>query len=410
MKTKQPTLWTRNFTIITLGTIISALGGVATSFAMNIVVFKETESTLLTGLYTVLILIPQLILPIIIGPYIDRFSRKKLIVSLDFLMGFFFLFCSFLTRDNFFSYPLFVVMGILINTNGVIYGSAYNALYPDLIPEGMYQKGYSVSSMIYPLASTLMTPVAALIFEHFGVSFLFVLEGVLLIVAASFECFIKVKETLTKPDSTSYKVYLEELKQGFCYIQGEKGLLAIFTYFFFTMFASQATALLLVPFFENHQFLTLTSYSLLISAETIGRTLSGTFHYLFKIPTKARFKVAASVYVLYDLLEGIMLFMAFPVMLIIRFLLGFMGTNSANIRMSSVQSYVPSEIRGRVNGFSSILSMAGVCCGSLVSGILGEYFNYAHLALVYGIIGTLAAYFLIIKNKDAVSAIYNREL
>ena len=41
------TLWTRNFTIITLGTVISAIGGVAISFALSFVVFDNTGSTLL---------------------------------------------------------------------------------------------------------------------------------------------------------------------------------------------------------------------------------------------------------------------------------------------------------------------------------------------------------------------------
>ena len=34
----RQTLWTKNFTIITLGTVISAIGGVAMSFALGFVV------------------------------------------------------------------------------------------------------------------------------------------------------------------------------------------------------------------------------------------------------------------------------------------------------------------------------------------------------------------------------------
>ena len=42
----RQTLWTKNFTIITLGTVISAIGGVAISFALGFVVFDTTGSTL----------------------------------------------------------------------------------------------------------------------------------------------------------------------------------------------------------------------------------------------------------------------------------------------------------------------------------------------------------------------------
>ena len=40
------TLWTFDFTIITLGTIISAIGSVAMNFALSLVVFDQTSSTL----------------------------------------------------------------------------------------------------------------------------------------------------------------------------------------------------------------------------------------------------------------------------------------------------------------------------------------------------------------------------
>ena len=48
---KKPTLWTKNFTIITLGTMISARGGVAMNLGLSLVVFDQTQSTWLSGLF-----------------------------------------------------------------------------------------------------------------------------------------------------------------------------------------------------------------------------------------------------------------------------------------------------------------------------------------------------------------------
>ena len=86
MKQKQ-TLWTKNFTIITLGTIISCIGGVAMNFALSFVVFDNSKSTLLMGIFSAISMIPTVILPIIISPYLDRFKRNPVIVGLDFLNG-----------------------------------------------------------------------------------------------------------------------------------------------------------------------------------------------------------------------------------------------------------------------------------------------------------------------------------
>ena len=48
----KKTLWSKNFTIITLGTVISAIGDTAMGFALSFVVFDTTGSTLLSALFT----------------------------------------------------------------------------------------------------------------------------------------------------------------------------------------------------------------------------------------------------------------------------------------------------------------------------------------------------------------------
>ena len=63
---KKATLWTKNFTIITLGTVVSAIGGVAMSLALSLVVFDETGSTWLSGVYTAVTLIPGITLPLFV--------------------------------------------------------------------------------------------------------------------------------------------------------------------------------------------------------------------------------------------------------------------------------------------------------------------------------------------------------
>jgi hypothetical protein len=46
---KSHTLWTRNYTTITIGTIISAIGGVGLNFALSVLIYNKTGSTLLSA-------------------------------------------------------------------------------------------------------------------------------------------------------------------------------------------------------------------------------------------------------------------------------------------------------------------------------------------------------------------------
>ena len=91
-----------------------------------------------------------------------------------------------------------------------------------------------------------------------------------------------------------------------------------------TIFASQGVSLLLVPFFQSHMIYNTTHYSLLLSAETIGRTVGGALHYMIKIPIEKRYAIASKVYIIYDALDGILMFVAFPIMIIIKFIEGFL--------------------------------------------------------------------------------------
>ena len=74
-------LWTRDFSIITIGSIISMLGNAVSGFAIGLVVLDYTNSTFLYALFMVVYNLPKIVVPLFAGPYLDRFSRKKVIYT-----------------------------------------------------------------------------------------------------------------------------------------------------------------------------------------------------------------------------------------------------------------------------------------------------------------------------------------
>lgn len=409
MKNKSK-LWDRNFTIITIGTIISAIGSIGLNFALSIVVYNNTSSIMLTGVYNAVIIIPQVLFPVLVAPYIDRISRKKIIVFLDYLLGAIYTIFGMYLVSTDFNYYLFIVVGFIASTIGVIYSLAYNALFPDLIPDGFAQKGYSVSVLIYPIIAASFTPIAAIVYESVGIEILFIIEGILLLICASVELLIKYEEGTRKNEKYNLQEYFADIKEGVLYLKKEKGILYIYLYMAVTIFASQGVSLLLVPFFQSHMVYNTTHYSLLLSAETIGRTVGGALHYMIKIPIEKRYEIASKVYIIYDVLDGILMFVAFPIMIIMRFVEGFLGVNSANIRESSVQSYIQKEKRARVNSFFQLLVFGGMFLANLVAGVLGEIFSLPIAGAVFGCCGVVGALMLICKNKTEISKIYNRDI
>ena len=70
----QNKLWTKDFTTITLGSVVSMMGNSIAGFAMSLFVLDYMESTLLYAIYIFLYTLPQIAAPIISGPLMDRFS------------------------------------------------------------------------------------------------------------------------------------------------------------------------------------------------------------------------------------------------------------------------------------------------------------------------------------------------
>ncbi len=215
-------LWTKNFTIITIGTIISSIGGVAMNFALSFVVFDNSGSTLLMGIYSALSLIPTVVLPIVIAPYLDRYKRKPFIVGLDFLNGLLYLGFAFLISKIGFVFGVYLAFSLATATIGTIYQQAYTSYYPNLIPKGFAQKGYTVSSMIYPTVNVVITPLASYLYTQMGIEFIMVFEGIMLLVASLFEAMIDYRETQHGSGRFDLQAYREQFRAGWQFLKKKR--------------------------------------------------------------------------------------------------------------------------------------------------------------------------------------------
>ena len=120
-----------------------------------------------------------------------------------------------------FSYGLYVIFTLIVGTVSVFYRLAYQAWYPDLIPAGAEQKGYSVSATLYPLVTILMAPVAAFLYERVSMGALFCAVAGLTLVSVVVEGCIR---EVQKPRAESYTLrqYRSDIREGFAYLKKKK--------------------------------------------------------------------------------------------------------------------------------------------------------------------------------------------
>lgn len=403
------TLWTKNFTIITLGTVISAIGGVAMGFALSFVVFDNTGSTLMMALFAAASSLPGIILPVLLAPYLDNFRRKPVIVGLDYLSAVIYLLFGLYLLKHSFSLPLYLLFSLACGSIGSVYNLAYESLYPNLIPEGFAQKGYTVSGMLYPTVTMVMTPVASILYTRLGLGVLCIGEGLLLAAAASVETQIRVEEHAKPGGKFSFSDYIGDFKEGFRYLKKEKGLLRIYGYMPITQGISQATEPLIRAWFRTAPGLNLTMYALFTTAEFIGRSIGGLVHYKFEIPPEKRFSLAYLVYVTYNIMDTVLLWLGFPLMMVNRGICGFLGINSATLRASSVQNYLPDNMRAKVNAVFNMLYALVPTLLTLAVGALGEMMDYRLCVTLVSAAGLLPCYLIMWRGREDVKKVYNRK-
>lgn len=403
-------LWTRDFSILTIGSIVSVFGNTLIGFAINLIVLDYSNSVFLFVLYRVIYNIPRILAPMFAGPLLDSFSRRKTAYTLDFVSAALYLSLFFILGGGYFNYIFFLAMSLILGTVDSVYLVAYESLFPILVSEGNFRKAYSVSSMILPL-STFMLPVATFLYESVGIGYIFVISAIAFFVAACFETQIRVDETHIRKDTERYNFaeFRTSLREGLEYIKGEKGLLVITVYFFISTFSYSYNALIL-PYFKDNPSLGVMMFSLIMSCTVIGRLVGGAVQYKLDYPKDKKFNIALIVYISICLIEGGYLFTHPYAMAILCFLSGLLAVTSYNIRLSTTQSYIPDAKRARFNGTFQMIMNTGMILGQLISGALADIMPIRAVVILYNAISFVAAFGIMWRGRRHVKLVYNRKV
>lgn len=406
-------LWTRDFTIITLGSVVSMVGNSLSGFAMSLMVLDYTSSSLFYAIYIMVFTLPQLIVPVFSGAILDRFSRKKTIYTLDYISSILYLAVGLLLFNGWFNYPLFALFVFILGSIQSIYQVAYQSFYPMLITEGNFSKAYSVASMLESV-TVFIVPVSTLVYNVFGIGPLMLANALCFFIAATVETRIKTEEkyvTDQKATEEKNKIHqmLSDTKKGFEYLWQEKGLFFIALYFLFSSISGGASNVIYLPYMKANFAHGEYYYLLFGGFMMLGRVITSSWHYRNKLPVNKKFLITFIVYTTLSLINGALLYLPLALMFILGFIQGCMGVTSYTIRISATQSYVPDEKKGRFNGAFNMLSVLGCLIGEGIAGVLSELMDMRLVVVLVEVVVFASAVLIMGGGRKSVAPIYNRE-
>lgn len=404
------TLWTRNFTIITIGSAVSLFGTVISGFASGLMILDFTESVFLFSLFMIATTIPSIIVPTIVGPLLDKFSRRRTIFMLDFTSAAIYMTFGIILSKGSITYPLLLAGCITLGCINATYRVAFESLYPMLVTEGQMAKAYSVSSTLDSLIM-VVTPVSVFLYHNIGISKLYMLDAVFFFIAALFEMQVKVDEnyTIKKEDHFGLKQYKETFVEGMQYLWSEKGLFFIAIYFFFLSLDGGAGQVVGLPYFRERFTNGDYIFIFIQGAGVLGRVIAGAFHYKTKIPKEKKFNITFSVYAAITVLAAAYLFTPIPIMILMMLVSGMLSMTSYNIRISTTQSYVPNEKKGRFNGAFQVISTTGSLLGQFFSGLMADHMDKRMVIVIFAALDLAMLWIILYRKREHVKLVYNRD-
>ena len=407
----KDTLWTKNFTIITIGTAVSLFGSAIAGFATGLLILDYTGSVFKFAIYMILYEAPRIFMPTLAGPLLDKFSRRRAIYTLDFISAAIYGIFGFILIKGEIGFVPLVLGACTLGAVGSVYQVAYDSFYPMLISKGNMGKAYSISSTMESLMM-VVTPLSVFLYHQIGIAPLFFLNMVSYLIAAIFETQIVADEeyVVKKGEHFGLKQYKQTFSEGMEYLKSERGLFAIAFFFMFSAFSGGGHMIIGLPYFRGAygvrgEYL----FIFIMGFQMLGRVIAGVFHYRHKIKPQHKFIIALIVYLYIAVVGGTYLYAPVPLMIVMTFTMGLMSMTSYNIRISTTQKYIPDEKKGRFNGTFQMLNTFGMMAGELISGALADHYDKRLVVLGFSIIEFTAAWLIMFRAREHVGKIYNQE-
>jgi predicted MFS family arabinose efflux permease len=379
------------------GQTISQLGSSFTQFATPLLIFKLTRSSVNLGIATAANFVPYLLFGLIIGAWVDRLNRKRMMIAVDFGRAAVIGVIPLLASLDVLSVWHVYLVGFASSVLTIFFESGEFAAIPSLVgsddlvtANGRIQASYSAAQVGGPLLAGLMVAFAPIqdVFLVDAASFL-VSAYSLGLVRKSFN-----QTEMPKAEQTSIR---RDIAEGLRYVLNHPVLRNISAMMALINFISVSVFTQLVLFGKLRLGASDAKIGLLFSAGSVGVVALGLM--AGKLRKKLSFSHAALGALMVSALLTIGFaanrnyWVALPLLALINGLGIFFNINTGSLR----QAIVPNHLLGRIISIAGVLAWSAIPLGGLLGGFAVKWTG--SVALVYAVIGvltfTVALYFYV---------------
>lgn len=369
------------------GQTISTLGSSFTSFAFPLLIFNLTGSSLNLALTVVATVLPYLLFGLVIGAWVDRANRKRLMVVTDLARALVIASIPLASVEGLLSVWWIYAVAFLNSALTICFDAANFAAVPSLVRQedlvtanGRVQAGYATAKVGGPLLGGLLiivVPLPMLLLID-AVSFL-VSAGSLVLITTSFN---------TAPDERKATTSLrQDIVEGLRYVLKHPILSWIALLLLLVNFILPTSSAQLVLFAKQWFAASDTQVGLLYAGGSLGTVIfslvAGRFRKRWPLGTIALGAL---------MMEGVFTALTavthwYWTLLLLWALRGGADVLFTITAYSLTQIAVPNQLLGRVITVTRVLTWSTASLGALLGGLAIERTH--NVGLVYAVIGLL---------------------
>ena len=219
----QPMHWRRKYFTILSGQAISMITSGVLQMALIFYLTEKTGSALVLSLATFFGFLPQALLGPFIGVWVDRWSRKAVMIGADLFIALAGVGLAIIALKI--EPPIWTVLAILFlrSVGAAFHTPAMSAVTPLIVPEDMLVKCAGYSSSIQSVSFLVSPAIAAVVYKSWSISAIVGLDVLGAIIAVLFVAFIAIPKP-EKSELVGQESFFSDLKNGWMAIRDDKGL------------------------------------------------------------------------------------------------------------------------------------------------------------------------------------------
>ena len=371
----------RSFVSAWLGNGISELGGAFGTFCNSILIFQLTGSTMALGSMWLLYFIPSLILQLFIGPYIDRWSRKWIMILSQWTRGIVFVLpLAALLSGNLEVWQIYAVQCVV----GLItpfYVPANHAITPTIVEKDQLQSANAYIDGTVRLMTFLSPIIAGIVIEYIGVHITLIFVSALLIISGFTLLFIQENRS----NIEVRKTWLADFMEGISFFFSQKIIVWLGVFLAFVQFGVGVTMVTTLPYITQELGGTYAEYGYFMAGFPVGYIV-GAF-----LVTQIKYK-SRRYLMLGSLFIGGLTFIALcfnysiPLALTTETIAGIVMAIFSIHNTTIIQKIVPNDLMGKVFSVRLLIIRGVMPLGVLVGGVLSEMYGVRPLYLLIGLL------------------------